>query len=491
MIGFTFPLWLRIAHFVNFLFLTLLIRSGIQILADHPMLYGNDHCIPGSEWVRFGRKKSHKDKKNWTSSDEEINISSWMAIPGGKHNLGLGRHWHFFSVLFWVLNGLVYVVLLFATGNWPRLIPTHWSIFPEAWKSFVGYLTLHPPPPASFHPYDGLQQLSYAFVVFILGPLAILTGAAMSPAISGRFPHYTNLFGGRQKARSLHFLVLVAYVVFIIIHVTMVAWVDFPGNMNHIVLGESTAHKGLAIVIGLLGIGIVIAVHVILTVWSQRKPRQVQHLTGIVIDKTFMAALQPLQSRQDYSPSEISPYFWVNGNPPESDDWKRFQKERFQNWTLKVFGLMERPDELSLMQLKAMPQASQITRQNCIQGWTGIAQWKGVHLQEILKEVQPKAQARYVVFYSFQTDENGLPYYSSLTLREAHYPQTILAYEMNGLSLPIEHGAPIRLRVETKLGFKMTKWIKSIELVDDLSKIGKGQGGYREDEQFFDVHADI
>ena len=485
-----FPAWLRITHYVNFVFLTLLIRSGIQILSDHPKLYSNDHCTPGTEWLKFSNKKLPKEGY-WTSMDEAVDVSPWIALPGGRHNLGMGRHWHLFSVVFWILNGLVYVVLLFVTGYWQRLIPTSWGVFSQAGQTLLDYFRLQAPSPANFHPYDSLQQLSYAFVVFILGPLAILTGAAMSPAIAGRFQWYTKIFGGRQNARSLHFLILAAYVVFIIIHVTMVVWIDFPGNMDRIVLGGQSGHSGLAIFIGLSAIAITFLIHFVLTRWSQKEPRQVQLLTGAVIRASVMDVLLPLESHQQYSSADISPYFWVNGQLPDTDEWKQLRKDNFKNWTLEVSGLVSNPVHLSLAQLRAMPNISQITKHVCIQGWSGIAQWRGVALAEILKLVCPNPQARYMIFYSFQKDEQGKVYYGSLDLKEACYPQTILAYEMNGKPLPVEHGAPLRLRVETKLGFKMTKWIKSIEIVDDFSKIGEGQGGYREDDQYFGTQAEI
>src|SRR5207248_4070008 len=209
-----FPLWLRASHYLNLLFIGLLIRSGIQILGAHPRLYWNDGCKPGSEWIKFTRNKIPKDKL-YTSMDDEIPVTPVLALPG-EDNLGLGRLWHFFTVIFWVLNGLVYVVLLFATGEWSRLIPTSWSIFPQAWDTFLTYITFHIPPTSDFRPYDPLQQLAYAAVVFLLGPFMLLTGAAMSPAIEARFPWYIKLFGGRQVARSLHFLSLIAFTLFII-----------------------------------------------------------------------------------------------------------------------------------------------------------------------------------------------------------------------------------------------------------------------------------
>src|SRR5436309_9931476 len=155
-----FPIWLRITHYINLLFIGLLIRSGIQILAAHPRLYWKDSSDPKKEWLKVTKNKVPKDSL-YTSMDDEEPVSPWLALPGGD-NLGLGRHWHFFSVVFWVLNGLVYIVLLFATGEWSRLIPTSWDIVPRALQTFLTYSTFHIPPASDFRPYDPLQQLTDA-----------------------------------------------------------------------------------------------------------------------------------------------------------------------------------------------------------------------------------------------------------------------------------------------------------------------------------------
>lgn len=485
-----FPSWLCITHFVNFLFLTLLVRSGIQILSDHPRLYFSDDCTPDSEWIKFTKKKVPRDRL-YTSHEDEVDVSPWIALPGGRHNLGLGRHWHFFCAFFWMLNGLIYVAFLFATNNWKRLIPTSWSIFPDAWKSFITYATFHIPPPSAFHPYDALQQLSYAFVVFVLAPLAMLTGPAMSPAISARFPWYSRLFGGRQIARSIHFLVMVAFVLFLILHVALVAIVHFPLNMERIVFGWENHNPVLAITVGMMGIAFVVAIHYLVTRWSNKKSRQVQRTTGYLTDALNKLLLYRLKSKQDYSKRARSPYFWVNGDPPRVQEWLELVRNNFSTYTLEIRGLVKHPLKLSLADLKNMPFSEQVTKHCCIQGWSGIAGWGGVHLSEIVQRCQPFKQARFLVFRSFQTDEKGVEYYNTLDIKEALYPQTILAYQMNGKDLPVEYGAPLRLRVETKLGFKMTKWIRSIEFVEDFRTIGLGQGGYREDEQFFDSGAQI
>src|SRR5947209_1102697 len=240
-----FPIWLRITHYINLLFIGLLMRSGIQILGAQPRLYWNDSCKPDKAWLKLTKQKVPRDKL-YTSMDDEEAIPPWLALPGGD-NLGLGRHWHFFSVIFWVLNGIIYVILLFATGEWSRLIPTSWSIVPRAWDTFLTYFTFHIPPTSHFQPYDPLQQLAYAGVVFLLGPFMLLTGAAMSPAIEGNFPWYVKLFGGKQSARSLHFLSLVAFILFIIVHTALVLIVHFQDNIRNIVLGSENESFGLAI----------------------------------------------------------------------------------------------------------------------------------------------------------------------------------------------------------------------------------------------------
>ena len=215
-----YPVWLRVDHWLNVLFVTLIIRSGIEILATHPKLYWNDDSRPGSEWARFTRKVMPKNKL-YDTLDEEEDYSPFISLPGHAQ-LGLGRHWHFFAVIGWILVGLSYYILLFATGQWHRYWPSSWSIFPEAWNDIVTYMTFNLPPLLPGEPLDAMQKLAYASVVFVLAPFQILTGAAQSPAIEARFPWYVQMWGGRQWARSLHFVGLVAFVGFIVIHLSMV-----------------------------------------------------------------------------------------------------------------------------------------------------------------------------------------------------------------------------------------------------------------------------
>src|SRR5690348_4943049 len=499
MASLSFPIWIRITHYITLLFIGLLIRSGIQIAGAHPRLYWNDGCNPKKAWLNLVRKKVPTDRL-YTSMDDEVPVSVWLALPG-KDNLGLGRHWHFFSVIFWLLNGAVYVVLLFATGEWLRLIPTSWSIIPRAWETFLTYLTLHIPPASDFRPFDPLQQLAYAAVVFLLAPFMLATGAAMSPAIEARFPWYIKLFGGRQAARSLHFLSMIAFTIFIIIHTALILIVHFPDNIRNIVLGTAQGNLGLAITIAVIALIVVALIYAWASWQTLRNRRGMQHALGFLVDPVRRVLLQREVSKQHYKPSDLSPYFWVNGRPAESEEYKALAQNNFLDWKLEVCGLVVTPAAFSLEDLRQLPKRTQITKHNCIQGWSGVAEWGGVCLTEMINLVGVKPEARYAVFTSYQkgkqsvkpdlTEAQEQTFYEVLEMDLIRHPQTILAYEMNGQPLPIEHGAPVRLRVETLLGYKMVKYLRSIEFVEDYRHIGEGQGGFREDFQYYGTSAEI
>ncbi|MGH2587896.1 MAG: molybdopterin-dependent oxidoreductase [Dehalococcoidia bacterium] len=472
-----FPAWLRVTHFVNFLFMTLIIRAGLQILVDHPRLYWNVDCTPDSEWIRFTPVKVPKDRV-WTAKDDARYLTPIVGIPGGRHTVGMARHWHFFSVTFWVLNGVIFLVLLFGTGQWQRLAPTSWSILPDAWDTAIRYIRLdfHSDPDAYYYGYNGLQQLAYFAVVFILAPLALLTGAAISPAMAARFPWYPRLFGNRQVARSIHFLVLCAFLAFVAIHVTMAALTGLTRNMNHIVLGtDDTGAAGLWI--GLIAVGIVIAVNIAANVVSRRAPRFVQHVSKYTVTPLMSLIFSRMKPRAEYRRDQISPYFWPNGKLPVSDDWKSLATDGFDRYRLKVYGLVGNPVELSLEEIRALGMERHTTLHNCIQGWSGIAEWGGLPMHRLIALVKPHADARYAVFYSYGEGGEGGEYYDSHTMEDILHPQSQLAYEMDYQPLSLLHGAPLRLRVENQLGFKQVKWIKFIEFVESRRSVFKGEGG--------------
>jgi DMSO/TMAO reductase YedYZ molybdopterin-dependent catalytic subunit len=167
---------------------------------------------------------------------------------------------------------------------------------------------------------------------------------------------------------------------------------------------------------------------------------------------------------------------------PDGADYRRMAETGFRDYRLTVTGLVDTPQSLSLADLTALPSRTQITRHDCVEGWSCIAKWQGVPLGTVLKLAQPKVNARYAVFHCFDAIERSLSgevfYYESIDLIDAFHPQTILAYAMNGAPLPVANGAPLRLRVERQLGYKMAKYIHTIELTDSLVNLGSGKGSY-------------
>ncbi|NHT78998.1 molybdopterin-dependent oxidoreductase [Rhizobiaceae bacterium CRRU44] len=189
---------------------------------------------------------------------------------------------------------------------------------------------------------------------------------------------------------------------------------------------------------------------------------------------------------REFSVSEISPTFRANGTSmPDGAEYQSLLASHFAQWQLHVGGLVERPASISLAALKAMPARTQITRHDCVEGWSAIGQWTGVPLGDVLRAAGLKKDARYIAFHCADEYEKTLDgsgwYYESIDLVDAFHPQTILAYAMNGRDLEVPHGAPLRLRVERQLGYKQAKYVMRIEAVADLKNLYGGNGGFWED----------
>jgi DMSO/TMAO reductase YedYZ molybdopterin-dependent catalytic subunit len=194
----------------------------------------------------------------------------------------------------------------------------------------------------------------------------------------------------------------------------------------------------------------------------------------------------PRSLAHEYAPADISPDFKANGTTdPDSDAYRALAASNFADWKLQIGGLVERPLQLSLAELRAAPARWQITRHDCVEGWSGIAGWKGARLGPLLQRAGLKPAARYIAFFCADTLELTLDgtgdYYETIAIADAFHPQTILAYEMNGAPLPVAHGAPIRLRLERQLGYKMAKYVMRIEAIASFAQLGRGRGGYWED----------
>jgi DMSO/TMAO reductase YedYZ molybdopterin-dependent catalytic subunit len=208
-------------------------------------------------------------------------------------------------------------------------------------------------------------------------------------------------------------------------------------------------------------------------------------------ESVSMAAQRALGRRamaQEFSPADIAPVFRANGTTmPSGDAYAAMLANGFADWRLKVDGLVQKPLELTLAQLREMPSRTQVTRHDCVEGWSCIGQWKGPRLSHVLGLAQLRPEAKYVVFHcldQMDADDEDSLYYESVDLDDALHEQTILAYELNGKALPVENGAPLRARIERQLGYKQPKYLHRIEVVADLGGIAGGSGGYWEDQGY-------
>ncbi len=204
------------------------------------------------------------------------------------------------------------------------------------------------------------------------------------------------------------------------------------------------------------------------------------------LNRRVQALLAPSSAMaREYSEADISAVFRANGTTmPRAAAYQALLANQFRDYRLSVDGLVARPTTLSIDDLKALDLRSQITRHDCVEGWSVIGKWQGTLLSAVLDHVGVEPQARYVVFHCFDNMGLGTPYYESLDLDEARHPQTLLAYGLNDQPVPVANGAPLRLRVGRQLGYKQAKYIRRIELVESFATIGEGHGGYWEDQGY-------
>ncbi len=188
---------------------------------------------------------------------------------------------------------------------------------------------------------------------------------------------------------------------------------------------------------------------------------------------------------REYSPGDISRDFPINSlDTPADATYAHLTRAAFTSYRLVVDGMVDRPLSLSLAQLNALPQTSQITRHDCVEGWSAIAQFSGVALRDVLALASPRKGAGFIVFRTFDRDANGVPYYESLDFSQALHPQTLLALRQNSAPIAPDRGAPVRLKIPTQLGYKSAKWVRYIQVVPSLAHLFGGKGGYWEDQGY-------
>lgn len=204
-----------------------------------------------------------------------------------------------------------------------------------------------------------------------------------------------------------------------------------------------------------------------------------------VTDRVQRAITPANALAKEYTEADLSAVFPANGNTdPGTQNYEDMLRNNFINWEVTVDGLVSKPTVFSLAAIQAMPARTQITRHDCVEGWSAIGKWTGVPLGDLLHRVEPLGQAKYAVFHCADVDDDGVPYYESMAIEDCFHPQTILAFELNDRPLDVPHGAPLRLRFERQLGYKQAKYVTRIELVESLQSIGGGKGGYWEDQGY-------
>lgn len=332
-----FPRWLQVQHFLNMLFIMFIIRAGIQILADHPRLYWNRHCTPGTEWFRF--QKPVPEGRVWTAKDDSVTLPSWLGIPGLRHTIGLARWWHFSIDLLWVLNGVAFYILLFATDQWRRLVPLTWDVFPNALSTAIQYASLNFPVDQGWTRYNGLQQLSYFITLFIAAPLSIATGLLQSPAISNRLGLLGTVLN-RQVARSIHFLSFLWFVFFILAHGIMVFVTGLRQNTNHMFAGVESA--------GWVGFPLfVLAMALVGVAWWMASPVTIRHArlvqkAGRFMVGWFKGLSEWWEPTAQLAEEDISPHFWPNGTLPTRPSMKRCSPDSSRDTGFALTGLWRR-----------------------------------------------------------------------------------------------------------------------------------------------------
>jgi DMSO/TMAO reductase YedYZ molybdopterin-dependent catalytic subunit/thiosulfate reductase cytochrome b subunit len=455
----------RVTHWVSALSFLVLVLSGMAILLAHPRLYWGESGAVG------------------TPSLIDLPLPFVLEVP----IRGPGRYLHFLAAWVAVFTGLVYVFMGLAARHFGRnLLPARGQLSFGAIASVIGsHLRFERSSEAELATYNGLQRLSYTTVVFVLSPLIVWTGLAMSPAVTSVLPFLVSAFGGQQTARTVHFFLACALVLFLLVHVAMVCLTGFRRRMRAMIVGHGSAppdaiakagfprreliKTGLGALAGAGAFGVAFRV-------ADRCGLVPANHRGIYgLSETLTYAGQRLLTKlpsmaREFDRSHISRVIPVNGKAPTTEPYQRLLAGGFADWRLQIEGMVARPGSLSLAELKGFPSRSQITHQACEEGWSFIAEWTGVPLSHVLEHVGIHPQARYVFFFTF--DE----WWDSIDMDDALHPQTLLAYAMNGPELPLDHGAPLRLKVARQLGYKNLKYLSRITVTDSAKGIGDGLG---------------
>jgi hypothetical protein len=311
------------------------------------------------------------------------------------------------------------------------------------------------------------------------------TGLAMSPAVTSVFPVLATALGGQQTARTLHFFLACALVLFAVVHVALVWQTGFRRRVRAMITGRGPAASGAfaraslsrraVIKTGLGALAGVGAVGVGVRVGDRCGLIPANHRGIYGLSETVTYAGHRLLTKlpsmaREFDRSRISKVIPVNGKAPTTDAYQKLLAGGFADWRLQIDGMVARPGALSLAELKGFPSRSHITHQACEEGWSFIAEWTGVPLSYVLEHVGVHPEARYVFFFTIDD------WWDSIDMADALHPQTLLAYAMNGPEMPLDHGAPLRLKVTRQLGYKNLKYLTRMLVTDSARGVGDGLG---------------
>jgi DMSO/TMAO reductase YedYZ molybdopterin-dependent catalytic subunit/thiosulfate reductase cytochrome b subunit len=456
----------RVTHWISAAAFAVLVVSGIAILLAHPRLYwGDTGAVGGPSLI-------------------DLPLPFVLDVP----IRGPGRYLHFLAAWVCVFAGLVYVLRGLLTGHFARNFrPPRGELRLRAIRDVVaGHLRAPRGGDDVPAAYNVLQRISYTAVVFVLLPLMICTGLAMSPAVTSVVPAVVTGFGGQQSARTIHFFGGCALALFVLLHVALVWRSGFMAHTRAMITGRTGRRTKGAGMSGTLsrrrlittGLGAVAGVGV----W--RATASVMDRYGLIpancrgvygLSETLTYAGQRLLTKlpstaREFDRSQISTVIPVNGAAPTTEPYQRLLASGFADWRLTIDGLVERPGSLSLADLKRFASRSQITHQACEEGWSFVAEWTGVPLADVLEHMGMRPEARFVFFFTFDG------WWDSIDMDDALHPQTLLAYAMNGSQMPTDHGAPLRLKVPRQLGYKNLKYLSRMTVTDTAKGIGDGLG---------------
>jgi DMSO/TMAO reductase YedYZ molybdopterin-dependent catalytic subunit/thiosulfate reductase cytochrome b subunit len=528
---------MRLMHWVNFFALALLLMSGLQIFNAHPALYwGNASHFTQAQFFgtpilsmyaergTFGQLKGITqiggdkfDTSGWFGLSNGANGQAqfrafpyWATLPGHQW-LAMGRHWHFFFAWILVINAAIFFLYALFSGHLKRDLLPSWKELRGVGRSLGWHLLLRFPKDETALDYNVVQKLAYLVVIFGFGSLMVATGLTLSPSVDAIAPQLVTVFGGRQSARTLHFIFAFSLLGFFVVHMLMVLVSGVLNNLRAITTGymrieseQKTSEAGEGpssrgrrnlLMAGTGAVGVFVLVGSRWLSGTEWFPEVLHGGTYLTRQAQYWLT-SPQTMATEYSKADIAPVFRPNGTKhPQTSAYQQLAKNGFKTYELAVGGLVEKPLKLSLAQLHKMPSRTQITRHDCVEGWSCIGQWTGVRLATVLEMARPKDNANYVVFFcadklghnagmsggDTKSGSKSAHYYESINMAQAYHPQTLLAYGLNGQRLPIPNGAPLRLRLPLQLGYKMAKYVMRIEVVNSFDEIAGGQGGFWED----------